>query len=100
LKMRSRKFWKKKKNNFFFFIFVDEIDFFSFWWKTKFFLQRNYLYENGLGTCGRSSQKLCPTHRRSSQKLRPCKMWTLASHRVCGENPAPAAIFCEINTFS
>ena len=31
---------------------------------------------------GRSSRKLCPTHRRSSQKLRPCKMWTLASH-VC-----------------
>ena len=39
---------KEKKNQFFFyFIFVDEIDFFSFWWKTKFFLQRNYLYENG-----------------------------------------------------
>ena len=50
LKMHSvaENFEKKIKTNFFFFIFVDEIDFFSFWWKTKFFLQRNYLYENGL----------------------------------------------------
>ena len=47
-KCAAENFEKKKKNIFFLiFIFVDEIDFFSFWWKTKFFLQRNYLYENG-----------------------------------------------------